>query len=301
MKFQRWPLAVALLLAAVSVAARIEDPAAFNRAWDDLGSADEAQVAKAQKTFRDGGPSASAYLLEKLLTNADRAKVADLLVQLDDPDFKTRERAKESLIALGKSIDPMLEDALRKNPGDELTARVLSIRKSLGQVYAPPPAEFARQELAVALIAEAGPAAFDSLKKIESGSVWQSTRLKAAAALSDLNVREAKRLFDLADAAARRGEPAKDELKAAFDFVAEKSLFGDDAMSYRRQRCQAIVLGMQRSAELAKVLAADPKDAKSRAELLQIQLSLGDSPACLPLVESQSPRRHRRGSHTCLR
>jgi hypothetical protein len=287
MKVQSCSIVAAILAAGLCTQVRAADEV-WARAWEDLATTDETKVDNAAAVLRAGGEPAAQFLLGKLLSGADREKVSQLLIKLDDPNFKTREAARDDLLALGKSIEPFLPQ-FPPDTGNELAARVALLRKALQKVAAPPTSDAVRQELAVEIIASRGPDAADMLRKIEAESVWQSTRIKAVAALSELDSRKAETLFDLADAAAKRGEPAKAELDAALDFVGRKNLFGDDTMAYRSKRCTAIVRAMTQIAALQKAIADNPADAKSRNDLIQLKVSLGDVVACAALVKADTP------------
>jgi hypothetical protein len=287
MKLKSCSILAAFFAAVLCSQARAADES-WTRAWEDLAGTNEATVDKAAATLRAGGEPAALFLLGKLLAGVDRERVTQLLVKLDDPNFKTREAARDDLLALGKSIEPLLPQ-FPPEAGHELAARVAVVRKALRKVIAPPTSEAVRQELAIDIIASRGSAATEMLNRIEAESVWQSTRLKAVAALSELDSRKAETLFDLADAAARRGESAKAELNAALDFVGRKNLFGDDTMAYRAKRCSAIIRTMASIAALQQAIAEDPANAASRNQLIQLRVSLADIAACTALVKADTP------------
>jgi HEAT repeat protein len=94
----------ALVLLAILPAARAAEP-------DPLLAQDE-------KLLRDGhvspeGPALLTFFRERTLTEAQKAKLADLVKKLGDDDFEVREKASADLVKAGRLAVPLLKPAAR--------------------------------------------------------------------------------------------------------------------------------------------------------------------------------------------
>jgi hypothetical protein len=106
--------------------------AALTAAGPDAVSLDE-QTLRAAKVGTDG-PALVAYLRKRVVPDVDAGKVRELIQQLGDDDFLTRERASTALASLGDLAVPFLEQA-SKDRDIEVVRRAEACLKRIGGGY----------------------------------------------------------------------------------------------------------------------------------------------------------------------
>jgi len=101
-------------------------PTQLQAAWDAL--ADPQQSKQAVNTLV-GARLAVAFLKERLppAVDADDAKIAELIAQLDDPGFPVRQKAAETLEKIGTPAQPALKRVLAGKPTLDMRRRVEGI------------------------------------------------------------------------------------------------------------------------------------------------------------------------------
>lgn len=76
--------------------------------------------------------SVLAFLREQVRSDADRARIRELVKRLADEDFEARKKATDELTRLGAAALPQLQDAAREdNPDEETRRRARDILKSI--------------------------------------------------------------------------------------------------------------------------------------------------------------------------
>ena len=104
----------------------------FAGVWEELKSSDPAAAQKAVVAIARGAPDSIA-LLEKCLVPVpatDPKRLAALVAELDDRDYRTREKASRALTALGEVAEPALFGALGSG-SLEVRARAEALMLSL--------------------------------------------------------------------------------------------------------------------------------------------------------------------------
>jgi len=104
----------------------------FAAVWEELKSSDPAAAQKAVVAIARGAPDSIA-LLEKCLVPVpatDPKRLAALVAELDDRDYRTREKASRALTALGEVAEPALFGALGSG-SLEVRARAEALMLSL--------------------------------------------------------------------------------------------------------------------------------------------------------------------------
>src|SRR5262245_31172892 len=62
------------------------------------------------------GPALLAFFKKRIVSSADREKIAVLIKNLGDDEFQVREKASADLIALGGRAEAQLREAARDSP-----------------------------------------------------------------------------------------------------------------------------------------------------------------------------------------
>src|SRR5262249_12825471 len=117
-----WIAAVAVLLASTG-AGRVAEPD------PELGAAEK--VLRQAKVGTDG-PSLLAFLRQRTLSPADRAKLAAHIEQFGDDDFQVRKKATAALLKAGRAALPLLRRAER-NEDTEIARRAKECVQQLEQ------------------------------------------------------------------------------------------------------------------------------------------------------------------------
>jgi hypothetical protein len=86
-------------------------------------AADDPLLAQDEKLLRDAriapdGPGLLAFFRERTLTEAQKAKLADLVAKLGDDDFDVREKASADLVKAGRLAVPLLRPAVRSRDAE---------------------------------------------------------------------------------------------------------------------------------------------------------------------------------------
>ncbi len=103
----------------------------INQCWASLASDDPVVAFKSIWQMVAGGGQAVAFLDRKLRvpTVKETDKIRAHLNDLDDDDFRTRERATKQLIRLGIGIEPIVGRALKDDTSNEARFRLNAILK----------------------------------------------------------------------------------------------------------------------------------------------------------------------------
>jgi hypothetical protein len=112
------------------------EPAALERAWDDLAGDDPAKVARATLLLANDKATVS-YLKERLRpVKVDKKRLAKLFEQLDADEFEERQKALDELKYLDRFIKDDLKMALEGKYPLEVKAR---LKELLAKVDPPEP------------------------------------------------------------------------------------------------------------------------------------------------------------------
>jgi hypothetical protein len=167
------PVAATLVALAVALAARAAEP-------DPLLAQDEQMLRDARVSTE--GPALLTFFRERTLTEAQQARLTDLVKKLGDDDFDVREKSSADLVKAGRLAVPFLRPAARdrdaevarraadclreiEQGGDAVltaaAARVLAARKPDGAAavllaYLPSAPDEAVEEAALAALASVG-------------------------------------------------------------------------------------------------------------------------------------------------
>ena len=132
---QTWGLdnvSVSVLSAVSSI-----DDEAMKGLWEELASEDSQRASEAARRLIASGEQAVEFLAPRVApVIADARQVALLLRQLDDADWKVREKAAATLTEMGKAVEKQLKDALAKLPKDgslELRLRLERVIQKVGE------------------------------------------------------------------------------------------------------------------------------------------------------------------------
>jgi len=155
----------------------------IKRCWDDLAAADARVAFKAVRMLA-ASPAVSVPRLQELLAPVpapDSARVAELLADLDHNQYVRRQRASESLAALGTVVRSALEQH-RPTASAEARQRIDDLLRRLDQTEWTP--EMLRQSRAVEALERAGtPEAKAVLEKLGQGAPDALVTREARAAL----------------------------------------------------------------------------------------------------------------------
>jgi RNA polymerase sigma factor (sigma-70 family) len=95
--------------------------------WNDLAGDDASRAYATIWKLTEGPPDgALAFFAQRLkpTIRVDAKEVAKLIVELNDDSFEVRENASKALEKLGSAIEPLLRQALEKNPSPETKRRL---------------------------------------------------------------------------------------------------------------------------------------------------------------------------------
>jgi WD40 repeat protein len=110
------------------------------RCWDDLAGADAVRAYRAIAELARRPSQAERLLKNKLATQPgmNAKQLARLIAELDNDDFKTRERASKELAKLGRLAKGALTKALEEKPSVEMTRRVQNLLDRLDRMTEDP-------------------------------------------------------------------------------------------------------------------------------------------------------------------
>jgi WD40 repeat protein len=153
--------------------------------WFDLGGERAAVAGRALAALADSPRQARALLRKHLrpVAAADPRLVADLLGDLDNDDFRVRQKASEGLARLGEAAEPALRKLLEGNPSPEVRRTAEGL---LGRLGGP---ESLRRSRALEVLEWIGDE--ESLKTLAGGAPGARLTREAAAALERLRRRAA--------------------------------------------------------------------------------------------------------------
>jgi RNA polymerase sigma factor (sigma-70 family) len=115
---------------------------------------------------------------------ADKPSIEELIGQLDDDNFQTRERAKRLLLERGASVVPKLRAALKGSPSVEVRVRIGRMLEQFDNTG--PSAEELRKLRAVAVLGRiTTPASRELLAELAEGSETMPATVAAKAALGN--------------------------------------------------------------------------------------------------------------------
>jgi WD40 repeat protein len=94
--------------------------------WDDLANMDAAQAFRAIGTLTDSPDQAVALLTKSLqaTASADPKLIEQLIKDLDNDDFDTRDKASAELEKLGEAAEPVIRDAYKERQSAEAHLRL---------------------------------------------------------------------------------------------------------------------------------------------------------------------------------
>jgi WD40 repeat protein len=107
--------------------------------WEQLAAADAGQAFRAIQALARSFESAVNLMADRLRPVAivDGRQIAQLLTDLDSPQFAVRERAEKALTKLGDSAEPSLQEALKGSPSAEARRRMEAILERLEPARSP--------------------------------------------------------------------------------------------------------------------------------------------------------------------
>jgi hypothetical protein len=154
--------------------------------WEALGGEDAAAAYEALWGLVSA-PGAAEFLAGRLAPAAlDRKRVDRLVKELDDDDFKVREKATEELKRMGEAAEPLLRKALEGGPSAEVRWRVQHLLGLLGPAG---PGRLRALRGLEALERIGGPEARRALRALAKGAPEARLTGAAAAALRRLSRR----------------------------------------------------------------------------------------------------------------
>jgi RNA polymerase sigma factor (sigma-70 family) len=106
--------------------------------WKALAADDGVQIQQGVGRLARASEQAVPWLTERLkpvpkTEPPPEKRVRDLIAQLDDDDFDTREKATAELAKLGAAVAPMLRKVLEGNPSAEVRQRIGSVLDKFGK------------------------------------------------------------------------------------------------------------------------------------------------------------------------
>ena len=162
----------------------------LQRSWSDLAANDASAAARAIWKLA-GGPGQSVPFLQKLLQPVapiSPERLAQLVADLDNELFTSRDAATKELARLGEFAAPALRDALEKAPSAEAGRRIKQLLARLEMIDAS--AETLRQGRAIEVLEHiATPEARQLLQTIAEGAAGAGLTREAKAALERLGHR----------------------------------------------------------------------------------------------------------------
>ena len=173
--------------ASAAVAAPVDKD--YPALWGDLASDQPALAYQAIAKFAAGREPAVRWLTQHTAKagwsdSAMSAKVASLVLKLDDDHFSTREAASKDLVALGKRAIPLLQEALKKGGSEEVRHRLRRLLADLVEAAESPIETPIRVNAALERIG--GKAAIAALRKVAGTTVDPRVASDAQAALQRL-------------------------------------------------------------------------------------------------------------------
>jgi hypothetical protein len=157
--------------------------------WDTLAGADAAAAYRAIWNFTASQREAVAFLRGHVrrVEPVEEKRIAELVRDLDNPDFATRERAAEALSKLDRLAEPALQKALKEQPSLEMRRRVQQL---LEQIAGIPPSAQLRLLRAVEVLEHIGtPEARQVLEMLAGGGAAARLTQEAKASLARLAAR----------------------------------------------------------------------------------------------------------------
>jgi hypothetical protein len=149
--------------------------------WESLAVEYLPYARKAMLTLHKSPKQAVAFLGKKLGPPADLNRIVQLIKELDDAKFSTRDKAIRDLERIGHVAQPLLQKALKNKPSEEVRERIEQLLKKLA-------ATVGREELRYLRVVDVlehikTPAAREVLQRIAGGGYGPSYAEAAKAAL----------------------------------------------------------------------------------------------------------------------
>jgi WD40 repeat protein len=152
--------------------------------WDQLGDADGERAYDAVRQLVNGAPGCVAFFRGRLRP-VSTEQLARLLRDLDDADFRVREKASRELERLGRLIEPALHKTLDGSASAEVRRRVERLLEVLDQPA--PTGQRLQALLGVEVLEQVGsPEARDVLRALAGGATDHELTQEARAALRRL-------------------------------------------------------------------------------------------------------------------
>jgi hypothetical protein len=186
----QWDLAPVLAkLPPIAAPAKAEE---WDKAWNDLASADGAAVFNAQRQFLASGQKGAEAIFQRLTAlEIDAKALAKCIAELDHDDFDTREKAQEQLAALGDAVLPEIKTALEKSASAEQQRRLKELTEKIAKM--PPPTERTPRLLRAVGLLEAigGNQGRRGLTKMSHGKLTETATREARIALEMMKAERA--------------------------------------------------------------------------------------------------------------
>jgi len=133
------------------------DAAQVQRLWEDLSDANADKAHRAVAGLAAAGDKAAGLLAERVkvfVANVGPARVRQLIGDLDDDTYATREAASKELSRIGRLAEPVLRDALKRDLSLEVRQRVEAVLAAAAKQpgASPETRRLARATLALELI-----------------------------------------------------------------------------------------------------------------------------------------------------
>jgi hypothetical protein len=108
--------------------------AALTERWADLAGSDARRAYQAIRTLAAVPEQSIPFLRQELAERpVDVKRIAALLKDLDDDEFEVRDKAMAELAKQGPEIEPLLREALARQPSAEVNNRVRRLLDKLAE------------------------------------------------------------------------------------------------------------------------------------------------------------------------
>jgi hypothetical protein len=146
-----------LFLPIPSAAAVLEDRV-LERSWADLATHESNKAAQIMSALVARPNQTVSWLSKRLrpVTRADPKLVARLISDLDNNEFKKREKATKELLKLAEQVEPVLRKTLAAGSTPEVGRRVEQILEQLKGERLKPPAARVCSARAIAILEQIG-------------------------------------------------------------------------------------------------------------------------------------------------
>jgi len=161
----------------------------LDRLWIELSGADGARAYRAILQLGLAGPQGAVFVKARLKDDKppDERRIAQLIGDLDDDKFATREKASKELEKLGVRAEPMLRRALEGKASAEVRLRIKHLLEPLDALRGSSPSPgLVRLRATEALEANGSKEALQALTELSEGSTDAQLAQEAKASLARL-------------------------------------------------------------------------------------------------------------------